>query len=283
MKLFQTSQDRDDELLSAYLDDELSPADRARLESRLKTDSRLRATLQGHRLVKSNLSALPRVKAPRNFSLTPAMAGQPAHRASRLIPALNWATALAAVLFAVLIATDLSFSVGAAPESSLEFAVPAEEGDTANVQDALASVTVTAGAMQSLQAPAAPEPSVEPLTASGTDGQGGGGGSAVPPQITDQQGTGGELDTTESVGFAAESAAETPTPESILRTAGTDESPTLTPEPPPAPDPGGRFPDQDLFATSESYAPVNPVRLFQLGLAALLIVLIVASILVRRR
>ena len=49
-----------DELLSAYLDDELSPADRARVEERLATDSDYATTLEGLRNVRERLRALPK-------------------------------------------------------------------------------------------------------------------------------------------------------------------------------------------------------------------------------
>jgi anti-sigma factor RsiW len=67
---------RDIELLSSYLDGQLSSADAARLEARLRTDPDLRSVLQDLRGARSLLRQLPMRKAPRNFTLTPKMVGK---------------------------------------------------------------------------------------------------------------------------------------------------------------------------------------------------------------
>jgi anti-sigma factor RsiW len=89
---------RDVELLSAYLDGQLSPSEASRLEARLSTDQGLKATLDELRGTRALLRKLPQRRAPRNFHLTPKMAGirppQP-----RAYPAFRFATALAALLF----------------------------------------------------------------------------------------------------------------------------------------------------------------------------------------
>ena len=59
------------ELLSAYIDDALPAAERADLEARLTTDPTLRAELQALRETVTLLQALPTLKAPRDFTLTP--------------------------------------------------------------------------------------------------------------------------------------------------------------------------------------------------------------------
>ena len=89
---------RDVELLSAYLDGQLSPPDSARLESRLSSDASLRAALHDLRSARGLLRQLPQRRAPRNFTLTPKMAGikPPTPRA---YPTLRFATVLATLLF----------------------------------------------------------------------------------------------------------------------------------------------------------------------------------------
>ena len=67
---------RDIELLSSYLDGQLSSANSARLEARLRTDPELRSVLQDLRGARSLLRQLPMRKAPRNFTLTPKMVGK---------------------------------------------------------------------------------------------------------------------------------------------------------------------------------------------------------------
>lgn len=61
------------ELLSAYLDDMLNEAERMALEVRLAEDDALRAELEALRNTVSLIKALPMLKAPRNFVLTPEM------------------------------------------------------------------------------------------------------------------------------------------------------------------------------------------------------------------
>ncbi len=67
---------RDIELLSSYLDGQLSSAEAARLETRLRTDPEMRSVLQDLRGARSLLRQLPMRKAPRNFTLTPKMVGK---------------------------------------------------------------------------------------------------------------------------------------------------------------------------------------------------------------
>lgn len=88
---------RDLELLSSYLDGQLSPSDSARLEARLGRDPELRSVLRDLRGARSLLRQLPMRKAPRNFTLTPKMVGKnpPLPRA---YPAFRFTTALATLL-----------------------------------------------------------------------------------------------------------------------------------------------------------------------------------------
>ena len=88
---------RDLELLSSYLDGQLSSADAARLEARLRTEPDLRSVLQDLRGARSLLRQLPMRKAPRNFRLTPQMVGKnpPMPRA---YPAFRFVTTLATLL-----------------------------------------------------------------------------------------------------------------------------------------------------------------------------------------
>jgi len=88
---------RDLELLSSYLDGQLSSADSARLEARLRTEPGLRSVLQDLRGARSVLRQLPMRKAPRNFRLTPQMVRKnpPLPRA---YPMFRFATTLATLL-----------------------------------------------------------------------------------------------------------------------------------------------------------------------------------------
>jgi hypothetical protein len=64
----------DVELLSSYLDNQLSVAERLRLERRLAEDARLRAELEDLRATTVALRALEPVRPPRSFALDPATA-----------------------------------------------------------------------------------------------------------------------------------------------------------------------------------------------------------------
>jgi hypothetical protein len=88
---------RDIEILSSYLDGQLSSADAARLEARLRTDPEMRSVLQDLRGARSLLRQLPMRKAPRNFTLTPKMVGKNPPL-PRSYPVFKFTAALASLL-----------------------------------------------------------------------------------------------------------------------------------------------------------------------------------------
>jgi anti-sigma factor RsiW len=89
---------RDLELLSAYLDRELSQGEKTRLISRIVKEPELARALEDLRQTRSMLRRTPQRKAPRNFTLTPKMVGiRPP--VPRVVPALSWASAVAALMF----------------------------------------------------------------------------------------------------------------------------------------------------------------------------------------
>ncbi len=69
--------ERDREQLSAYLDGELSAKDAQQLEAKLAGDSELAEELESLRYTASLIRSLPQVRAPRNYTLDPAVYGQP--------------------------------------------------------------------------------------------------------------------------------------------------------------------------------------------------------------
>lgn len=89
---------RDLELLSAYLDGQLSPSDSARLEARLKTDRELVSILDELRATRTILRKLPQRRAPRNFTLTRKMVGLNPPM-PRSYPTFRFATVVATLLF----------------------------------------------------------------------------------------------------------------------------------------------------------------------------------------
>ncbi len=90
---------RDYEQLSAYIDGQLAPAERRKLEERLREHNDLQAVLDEMSRTRALLRSAPRRRAPRNFTLTPAMVGSRAtkQRSSwwNLFPVLSFTSAVA--------------------------------------------------------------------------------------------------------------------------------------------------------------------------------------------
>jgi hypothetical protein len=144
------------ELLSAYLDNELTPAERIALERRLAQDADLRAALDDLRGVTRAIRGLPTLRAPRDFRLDPAVFGRqdvsPARPAARRrIPrrGYQWASgisALAAMLVFVLgvlallgpSMLDSTALRSAEPAQSQALATSADEAFTGSAEDAVA-------------------------------------------------------------------------------------------------------------------------------------------------
>jgi hypothetical protein len=95
--------DDDAELLSAYLDNMLTAAEREALEKRLDSDAFLRVELQAMRRMVTWLNQMPDLKAPRNFTLSAeAIANEPPPNVV-LLPRRNvWLSAAAAAVVIVL-------------------------------------------------------------------------------------------------------------------------------------------------------------------------------------
>jgi len=145
-----TPQDYD--RLSAYLDNQLSLAEKAKLEARLNREPDLKATLEDLRMTVRALRALPVVKPPRHFTLTLAQARVSAPPRRVLFPVLRLATALAALAFVVVVAGDFATNLAApaaapAPASVAEkSAPPTVAGETEAVVQQAAPVATQAPA-----------------------------------------------------------------------------------------------------------------------------------------
>jgi hypothetical protein len=102
--------EHDLELLSAYLDGELPDRDRQTLEQRLAHEDLLRMTLDDLRDTIQLVQSLPRVRAPRNFTLDPALYGRktPWWRGwLRVEQTLQWAGAVGTMASILLIVVGL--------------------------------------------------------------------------------------------------------------------------------------------------------------------------------
>ncbi len=155
---------QDFDRLSAYIDNQLTPAEKAALEQRLGREPELRAALTELRLTVKALRSLPTVKTPRNFTLTPAQVGVRPRRGA-WFPTLRLAASLSAVALALVAGGDFAASrgyLGAAgpadaviltttengarglpPQETLT-ATPAAEADTSQLSLADVTETLTA-------------------------------------------------------------------------------------------------------------------------------------------
>ncbi|NIM92863.1 MAG: hypothetical protein GTO18_04010 [Anaerolineales bacterium] len=95
---------RDIEKLSAYLDGELSPKETARLEEHLRENPGLRRLYEELGATRNLLAELPTVRPPKNFTLTPEMAGIRWRR--NAYPVFRLATMAAVVALVVVIGAD---------------------------------------------------------------------------------------------------------------------------------------------------------------------------------
>ncbi|MBI5960566.1 MAG: zf-HC2 domain-containing protein, partial [Chloroflexi bacterium] len=105
--------DHDLELLSAYLDGELTDRETYNLEQRLAREEVLRLTLDDLRDTVMLVQSLPRLHAPHNFTLDPARYGRKIPWWRRWFSAergLQWAGALGTIASIVLIAVGLLLS-----------------------------------------------------------------------------------------------------------------------------------------------------------------------------
>ncbi len=118
---------RDIEQLSAYLDGQLPQAETTSLESRLGADPALAAALEELRQARAVLRRTPRRRAPRNFTLTPQMAGirPPLPRA---VPAFSWASAVAMLLFIFTLGANWLGQVSLGASAPMMAAAPANIG-----------------------------------------------------------------------------------------------------------------------------------------------------------
>ena len=117
------SGDRQQEAIDAYLDNVLTPAERARFEAQMAADARLQAEVAQLRALRLQLRAMPRRRVPRSFALNPAVYARPkAQPLLQLYPALRGATALSAFLLIFVLALGLfqgQFGLGAPAASQV--------------------------------------------------------------------------------------------------------------------------------------------------------------------
>jgi len=159
---------RDVEQLSASLDGQLSQAERTRLEARLRSDPALAAALSDLRQSRAILRRTPKRRLPRNFTLTPKMAGirPPVPRA---VPAFSWASAVAMLLFALTLGTNLLGQLSFGAAAPMLAAAPSGRigggpGDVASTQPPASENALLGTPTPEVQTYLAPEPTAAPDT-----------------------------------------------------------------------------------------------------------------------
>lgn len=155
---------RDIDLLSSYLDGQLSASESARLEARLGSEPELRSVLQDLRGTRSLLRQLPMRKAPRSFKLTPQMVGKNPPL-PRSYPVFKFATSLATLL--LFFTFGLNFLGTQMASQQPAFGMGGGAPDTFSAESAqlateapLADAMPAATELPATEAPAAEEPSV---------------------------------------------------------------------------------------------------------------------------
>jgi anti-sigma factor RsiW len=153
--------------LSAYLDGKLSGSAKKHLEHRLTIEPSLASVLEELRQTRALLRRTPHRRAPRNFTLTAAMTGvRPP--VPRLVPALSWASAIAALLFFFTLGTGLLNNLAMQSQAPLRAAAPEAYGGgglppAATMAPALAAPALTGPATEApvLEAPATRAPAAD--------------------------------------------------------------------------------------------------------------------------
>lgn len=150
---------RELEVLSAYLDGEVSDKNRVQIETRLKEEPELREMLEQLQHTRSLVRALPMIRAPRNYFLTPEMVGQ-SDRPRQLFPIFRFASALAAVMLVLILFGD--FYLLRSQPLPAPVAMQAMEFDEAAADQVEATPILESEFIES-QAPQAPMPEAEEM------------------------------------------------------------------------------------------------------------------------
>jgi hypothetical protein len=269
----QNDHTRAEELMSAYLDKRVSAEEQSFFERHIALCAACRAQLEVTRSMVTALKAMPLVKAPRSFVLPREMAKQPKRSFLTLYPALRLATVIAAMAFVVLFAGDLliSRSGGSAPQS-----IPA-----------------AAPAPVVMQAPEvmreiAPTQEAQPAEASNHDAAAAPAAGA-PPAAASAPSSKAAVTETMVVAESTAVSMVTVTPEATISAEAATRSQQAAET---TPEPGAAMLDQQTAAEQPTMAnaveaasapTIDPLRIIEIALLALVIVLGVATLVVRRK
>ncbi len=136
--------DREWDALSAYLDGELNARERARLEARLQASVDLRVALDELRRTRTLLRSAPRIRAPRNFTISAktAAAWQPLQSTRRLAPVFGMVSAFASFLFVMVFLGEFLLARPMSASFLPAASAPEAEEQTAQQYEALTTEAV---------------------------------------------------------------------------------------------------------------------------------------------
>ncbi len=270
--------DRQQEAIDAYLDNVLTPAERARFEAQMAADARLRAEVEQLRALRLQLRAMPRRRVPRSFALNPAAYSRPkAQPLLQLYPALRGATALSAFMLIFVLALGVFSGQfgGGAPEASQMAEVAQEDAAQAVVGEAVVEETAPMTAEdEAARATASEAPAAEAGLADATLSEAP--DELVPPAPA------GTLTTTVPADLSLESAALVTA--TLPANAGGAIEQYAEPTAPAAAT--SNAVEQTEAGTEEAPAPAHSSRSLlplQIGLGALFLLLLILWLVARRR
>ncbi len=260
--------------LSAYLDNRLRPKERARFEAHLRTCAQCRQDLRSLQYSIGLLKQMPVMRAPRSFALSDEQAAQalPRWQGAWLRQALQGVTALATILFLLVISADILLlsppggpSPAAAPVPAVGLALTAAPGQPdrapATEQQSKGAATTAAAAVPTLAAPANTAPRVIPSPA-----------ASPTARHTQSPESMGVLETTAT---ASSTATRTATP-SATATA----SPSATATRPPTPT-HTATPVPTATPAREALVTQSPLRAIEIGLLGVIVFGVVALLVLR--
>jgi negative regulator of sigma E activity len=166
------------EILSAYLDGQVSAKEQEKLKQKLAAEPELQRALEELQRTKMVLRSAPRRRVPHNFTLTPAMIPQ-RKPWFRLVPTLSFASAMAVILL-VLTFTFSSLSYLAKPGSLAAQAPQATQA---------AGRANLAAPQTELTQPGTTNPPIINWGGYGMGGGGGGGSGGADPTLEAQMAT----------------------------------------------------------------------------------------------
>ena len=303
----RTARMTQDELLSAYLDGELTAEEREHLEARLLTDPALQRRLDTlHRTV-ALVHDLPQAPLPRNFILSPGMLSSPSPTAPTvpkvrrrvlppwIAPSLTVATTIVAMLFAIVLVNSIRFShlpMATAPQT-VEYDMPEKAITTVVVEELAVEHEAEQEATDDEQAQSLgsestpPPPALSPTLGAGMDS--GPSFSSSPAPLV----AGAAIATsTATARYETMPPIATAPPVTEVVTEGgiaaieeeTEETFREQPEgPSPSPAALLTLPEEEpVTETAVAFPGPSPWRVWAIGLGILTLILIVASVLAWR-